>query len=207
MPKTPAKVHNAVPELARFLVPIAEVMQHPENARRGDVDVVAASLVEHGQYRPAVVQASTGYVCVGNHMLQAAERLGWTHIAAIKRDLTDEQARRLRVVDNRSHDLGDYDQEKLLAELEGIRQDAAAAAADLPTDEAMEAASGALFAVGFDQLAFDGLIAAVRGRPTGDPKTPPGEFADPEAGMTTDFCCPQCGYEWSGQAKPTAEAA
>lgn len=204
-----AQKHNAVPELEPLLVEIDSVQVHPDNARLGDVDFVRASLIEHGQYRPAVVQKSTGYVCVGNHMLQAAIAEGWTHIAAVFKDYDDAQARRLRLADNRAHDRGKYDDAKLLAELEAAQKEAleeAAGGAELDPDEVNALQQDALAAVGFDQMAFDGLTVAVQGKPRGRQAESPGEFGNPEEGMTTDYACPSCGYEWSGLAKPNAPA-
>lgn len=205
MTDAPPAVHNVVEDLLPLLVPIEELQEHPENARQGDVELVRESLREHGQYRPAVVQARTGYVCVGNHMLRAAQLEGWTHLAAIRRDLDDHQARRLRLVDNRSHDRGRYDEEKLLAELQALQTEAAADGAG-DEDEAAIVAAEALAAVGFDQLAFEDLIGQVAGQRRGDPAHPPAHFPDPEDGMTTAYACPSCGYEWSGLPKPNEEA-
>lgn len=206
MTDRPAPVHNVVEDLLPLLVPIEQLSEHPENARQGDVEIVRESLREHGQYRPAVVQESTGHVCVGNHMLRAAQLEGWTHLAAIRRPLTDHQARRLRLVDNRSHDRGHYDAEKLLAELQALQDEAAIEAEATDPQDAQAVAAGALAAVGFDQLAFDGLLEQVSGQPRGDGATSPQAFPDPEAGMTTDYGCPNCGYEWSGLPKPNQPA-
>lgn len=32
---------------------------------------------------------------------------------------------------------------------------------------------------------------------------PPKEFERFDASIATDFCCPSCKYEWSGNAKPS----
>lgn len=204
--RRPKKVHNVIPELVRFLVPIDDLEPHPDNSRVGDVEFQRASLRKRGQYRLAIVQQSTGFLCVGNHMWKAAKAEGWTHLAAVIRDLTDDEARDLRVADNRGSDLATYDEEKLLGELNELVA-AAEAREDGPDKDPGGAALSALAAVGFDQLALDGLSRAVHGRPTGAPAEAPDEFGDPEAGMTTDYACPNCAYEWSGQPKPGAEAA
>lgn len=210
MPATAQMKHNVPPELLELiggeenLVPIEDLKPHPENARRGDVDFVRESLREHGQYRLAVVQRSTGFVCVGNHMLQAAALEEWTHLAAVYRDLDDHQARRLRLADNRAHDKGGYDQDALLAELENLRAEASERAKDA---DPQEIAAKVLADVGFDQMAFDGLVQAVRGRDTGAPAEPPSEFRTVDDDLETDYACPHCGYEWSGLSKPTPEAA
>ena len=87
---------------------------YPGNARRGDVNAVAESLQYHGQFKPIVVQKSTGYVLAGNHTLRAAkEVLGWKTIGAVYVDVDDEQAKKILLADNRTSDLGDYDYDAL----------------------------------------------------------------------------------------------
>ena len=56
-------------------IKLGDLRPLPGNARRGDVDAIVDSLRRNGQFRPLVVQRSTGYVLGGNHTLQAAQRL------------------------------------------------------------------------------------------------------------------------------------
>lgn len=97
-------------------VAVADLLPYPGNARRHDLDTIRRSLREHGQWRPAVVQRSTSYVLIGNGMLAAAKLEGWTELAAHYRDVDDATARRLVLLDNRSGELGGYDN-AALAEL------------------------------------------------------------------------------------------
>ena len=80
------------PALESLCVPIESLERHPRNPRVGDVEAVAASLRRFGQQKPIVVQASTRYVVAGNHLLEAALRLGWTEIAANVVELDDATA-------------------------------------------------------------------------------------------------------------------
>ena len=93
---------------------------HPHNARQGDVGAICQSLEAHGQYRPLVVQRSTGYVLAGNHTLQAAQALGWTEVDVTYLDVDDDQALRILLVDNRSNDLATYDNSVLTDLLESL---------------------------------------------------------------------------------------
>ncbi len=94
--------------------PLARLQQYPGNPRRGDVAAIAASLEANGQYRPVVVQKSTGYVLAGNHTVQAAESLGWSEVAAVVLDVDDDRAARIVLADNRTADLARYDDGALL---------------------------------------------------------------------------------------------
>lgn len=105
--------HRAVngirPELQDLAIPIDSVKPHPRNARQGDVGAVIESFREHGQYQPIIVQKQGMKIVVGNHRWKAAKALGWDSIAAQVLDLTDVQAKKMLLVDNRTSDLATYD--------------------------------------------------------------------------------------------------
>lgn len=104
----------ATPEYAT--VPVAELVPHPDNARTGNVEMIADSLSVHGQFKPIVVQRSTMTVLAGNHTLEAARTLDWKTIEVAFVDVDDEQAKRILLVDNRANDVAGYD-DRALADL------------------------------------------------------------------------------------------
>ena len=87
----------------------------PGNPRRGDVAAVARSLDAFGQRKP-IVALRDGTVIAGNHTLQAAQSLGWDKIAVVWVDDDDATAKAFALADNRTAELGDYD-DQALAEL------------------------------------------------------------------------------------------
>lgn len=98
---------------------IADLAHYYQNARRGNVEAIAESLMVNGQYKPIVVNVGThtgraNEVLVGNHTLLAAKELGWERIDAVVIDATDDEARRIVLADNRTSDLGSYDDDMLL---------------------------------------------------------------------------------------------
>lgn len=114
--------------------PLEADLDHPQvdtlatyhrNPRRGNVAAIAESLRVNGQYRPVVINRGTvtgrpREVLAGNHTLLGVRRLGWPTIAAVWIDVDDEHAARIVAADNRTGDLGDYDDQlllELLAEL------------------------------------------------------------------------------------------
>lgn len=101
-------------------VPIDSLLPHPDNPRRGNVDLIAESLEANDQYRPIVVQASTRHVLAGNHTMLAAQKLGWDKIQAVLLDVDDEKARRILLADNRTGDVGGYDDEALAGLLQSL---------------------------------------------------------------------------------------
>jgi hypothetical protein len=100
-------------------VRIAEVEPHPRNARQGDIGAIAASMSELGQYRPIVVNRRDSSILVGSHRWMAAKALGWDTISAVFVDVDEEDAVRIMLADNRTSDLGRYDDQQLLDMLVG----------------------------------------------------------------------------------------
>ncbi|MFI6326595.1 ParB N-terminal domain-containing protein [Nonomuraea sp. NPDC050556] len=115
--------HNILPELVDLAVDVAELTNHPGNYRRGNIDVIAESLRVNGQYRPLVVQKSTGHIVAGNHTYRAALRLGWPVVAATLLDLEEEDALRILAVDNASSDQAENDEAELAQLLSRIAEE------------------------------------------------------------------------------------
>ena len=108
----PESQHTLMSQVKK--VKIQDLKYYPGNARRGNIEAVAESLTYHGQFKPIVVQKSTGYVLAGNHTMRAAsEILNWKTIGVVYVDVDDDQARRIVLADNRTSDLGDYDYDAL----------------------------------------------------------------------------------------------
>lgn len=111
-----APLHN----LALDRVAVAELHTYHRNPRRGDVEAIRASLAVNGQYRPLVVNRGThtgrpAEVLAGNHTLMAAREAGWPDVAVCWVDVDDDHAGRIVAADNRTADLGDYDNAALAA--------------------------------------------------------------------------------------------
>jgi ParB-like chromosome segregation protein Spo0J len=94
-------------------VGIDTLRPYPGNARRGDVDAIAASLEANGQFQPLIVQQSTEHVLIGNHTLRAARKLKWRKIDIAYVDVDDNQARKIVLAANRTADLATYDLDAL----------------------------------------------------------------------------------------------
>lgn len=105
---TPTAVTGIVENLQALAAPLDELHLLEGNPRVGDVDAVAASLARFGQRKP-IVARTDGTVIAGNHTLQAARQLGWTHIAVVRVDDDDATAKAFALADNRTAELGGYD--------------------------------------------------------------------------------------------------
>lgn len=127
--------------LEALQVPIEDLEPYDRNPRRGDVDAIVTSLKRHGQYRPVVANRRTSQVLAGSHVLLAARRMRWTHLAVTWVDVDDDTAARIALVDNRTNDLAGYDEAALLdlltslPDLAGTGYDEAALAAMLSDAE------------------------------------------------------------------------
>jgi ParB-like nuclease domain len=104
-------------------VPLDKLSVYPGNPRRGNVPLLTESLAEYSQTKPVVVQRSTGYILAGNHTYQAARQLGWTHIDVAWADWDDAKARKYLLMDNRTTDIGTYDEELLAEILAELQED------------------------------------------------------------------------------------
>jgi ParB family chromosome partitioning protein len=97
----------AVPPVDDRLVhslPTTEIVPSPRNPRQliDGIAELADSLREHGLLQPVVVRRrDAGYELIAGHRrFEAARVLGWTEIAAVVRDETDDQAYILTLVEN-----------------------------------------------------------------------------------------------------------
>lgn len=94
-------------------IDIDAVKPYPKNPRVGDIAAIQESLRINGQFRPIVVQKSTGYILGGNHTWKAAKAEKWKKISVTYLEVDDEQAKRIVLADNRTNDLASYDTEIL----------------------------------------------------------------------------------------------
>lgn len=169
---------NVLPELHPFLVPVADLTIDPANARLHgprSIDGIAASLEKFGQDIPVVASARTKKVVAGNGRLEAALRLGWTHIACLFRDDDEILLTARAVADNRTAELGAWREDKLAAALRKLQEADGDLIVGWTADEYAAAAKLPLAA------ATAPPAAAVAG-------TPP-----PAAGKT----CPRCRHQFT----------
>lgn len=106
-------------------IPLDELTPFPGNAKRGDVEQIRTSLRRNGQYRSLIVREIPDgplVVLAGNHTMQAlvAEQHQTARCEIVLCD--DATARRINLADNRTAELGGYDNDalaELLSYLDG----------------------------------------------------------------------------------------
>lgn len=141
-------------------MPIGTLERYPGNPRRGDVELIKTSVQANGQYRPLVVQKSTMRVLAGNHTLDSLTSLSRKEVLVYVIDVDDEAARRIVAADNRTSDVGTYDDALLAAMLREL-----------------QASDKGLFGTGYDDAALQALL---------NPPLPPG----PKGKLTDRFLAP-----------------
>lgn len=164
--KSPVQENSHIASDLRFLAtPVHGLRQLPGNPRVGDVDAVARSLSAFGQRKP-IVARHDGVVIAGNHTLQAAMKLGWTEIAVVRVDDDDATAHAYALADNRTAELGSYDNQllaDLIAEVRDADPDLLAASGW--SDEATKQL--------LDALAANEPAPAIQGDPDDVPESAP----------------------------------
>ena len=99
---------------------IKEYKNNPRKIPERAIDAVAASIKNFGFINPVVLDKDNVIVC-GHTRLQAAKKIGFQEVpCVIADDLTPEQIKAFRLVDNKTGELSGWDFEKLDVELDGI---------------------------------------------------------------------------------------
>jgi len=125
-------------DLRPLAVPIGELKPDPRNARTHDernLQAIVRSLQQFGQLKPIVVNRTTGIIEAGNATFEAAGRLGWTHLAAVRVEHDPAAAHGFAIADNRTAELADWDDAILEDLLSGLQDEAPDLYDDLLLDE------------------------------------------------------------------------
>lgn len=169
----------AHPDLEPLLTDTRHLNPHPRNPRNGDTDTIATSITTNGLYRPIYAQRGTGHILAGNHTYAAALELGAERLPVVWLDVTDEDAERIMLVDNKAADLGWYDNALLL---------------DLLAD--ITATDTGLLGTAYTDDDLERLIAATR---DDTPMfTPEGDLARLDQSIIRT--CPYCHAHWRDTA-------
>jgi len=159
------------PELNLSTVALADLRPDPANPRTHDarnLAAIAASLREHGQVEPLLVQKSTMMVIGGNGRAEAMRSLGWKQARVALLDVSDTEARKLSIALNRTGELAGWDEAVLARHLSDLSE----------LDTAFDVA-----ALGFSTAELDALVAAYVAEPAEEAPVAPAA-AQPAAPAT-----------------------
>lgn len=117
---------------------VDELIPYENNPRKNDaaVDKVALSISAFGFKVPIVIDKNNVIVC-GHTRHLAAKKIGLTEVPCIRADdLTDDQIKAFRLADNKVSEFSEWDEEKLLKELEALGEvDMSIYGFEFPDDE------------------------------------------------------------------------
>lgn len=188
-------------ELRIEYLPLSELQRHPKNPKAHDLGALHTSVNRFGYVTPVLIDERTGYLVAGHGRLDALAQLKAqgkqppARIVARNGDwlvpvvrgvefASDAAVEAYLVADNRLTELGGWDEPELVA----LLQDLAA------EDEAL------LEATGYDGDDLQAMIDELT------PPDAPQDFNEYGEDIETEYCCPKCGYQWSGKAGGSGEA-
>lgn len=107
-----------------ILKKINEVIPYEKNPRNNEnaIDTVANSIREFGFNNPILVDENM-VIVAGHTRHKAAQKLGMTEVpVSIIKDLTEEQLKAFRVIENKASEYAEWDYVKLLEEIKDIKE-------------------------------------------------------------------------------------
>ena len=99
-----------------------EIRPYERNPRKNDiaVDDVAESIVQCG-YKAHIIVDENNVILAGHTRYKALQKLGWTEVEVQRElDMTEEQKKKYRLLDNKVGEKAEWDYELLAWELEDI---------------------------------------------------------------------------------------
>jgi hypothetical protein len=120
------------------------------------------------------VRDSTGKILAGEHRWRAAQEVGLTEVPIERVECDDETAMRILLADNRTAEKAEREPEPL---------------ADLL--EHLDSTDDGLTGTGYGGGDLDDLLDDLA-------PLPPDDFDEYNEDIDVEYCCPKCGYEWSG---------
>jgi len=161
-----------------------EIKPHPKNPRVHDekqIKKLRHSIRTHGFSKGSIViQKSTGYILAGHGIVEALKAEGYNGADVIVADLPDGQAEAFLISDNHVASQSEWDNaglQQLINELSEM---------NIPSLD-----------FGFDSDDLSELADRILGKQVDAPD----DFQEYGDDIETQYCCPKCGYEWSGKPK------
>lgn len=103
----------------KITLPMGDVHPYPNNPRQTSDDAIEGvrrSIADYGYVQPILVDAKN-VIISGHTRYMALEALGYEMVDVYRTDMPEEQARKFRLIDNRTHELSDWAHDKLVSEL------------------------------------------------------------------------------------------
>lgn len=159
----------------RSLDSLIPYWRNPRRITEEAINAVAESIRQYGYQQPITIDGED-VIITGHTRYAALRRLGYTHASVrIITDLTAQQVKQLRLIDNRTSELASWDYDSLVAEM-----------ADLDGD---------LMSRFFPEVTGEAFTAITSDDPSADPLD--WESAAEEEETVVEFVCPACFHQWN----------
>jgi len=160
--------------------PLEKAIENPRNPNKhpeAQIKLLANIIKVQGWRNPITISKLSGVITKGAGRRKAAELLGVSQVPLDYQDYENEAAEYADLIaDNRIAELAEPDLDLVKDILESI-----------------EGLDAELTGYDFDQLEED-LDPHING--------PPADFKEFDENIDIQYCCPKCGYGWSGKPKP-----
>lgn len=151
---------------------------NPRTISEIGLEKLQRSVEEFGFINPILVQSGTNMIIAGHQRLKAAQLAGLNSVPVIYLSMGDKEAKAYNVADNRLAEESDWAEAELallLKELDSAQLD--------------------LSLTGFGDKELKKMLGEV------SEQQAPLEFEEFGGDVSIDYCCPRCGYGWSGRAR------
>jgi len=172
-------------------LPLEKAVRLPRNPKEHDIGLLHGLMERHGYLEPITVNTRTGRLIAGHGRVDTLQqkkatgqpppqgiqaRNGSWEVPVWFVDVPEEREEAAAIALNRSTEAGGWDETQLAEVLSDL------------------AAQGELIGSGYDEEDLDRLIGDLGG-------VFPEKFESFDDSLETDFRCPKCNYEWSGNPK------
>jgi len=120
---------------------IKDLIPYKNNARLNDetVERLAKSIEDYGYVVPIVIDHKNVLV-TGHARLKAIKKLGWKNVECVVSNLSEEENKEYRIIDNKIQDITEWNDDLLVTELRGLQH--IASEFDLKVNTALETSYG-----------------------------------------------------------------
>lgn len=171
-------------------VELGTLQRWPKNPKKHDLAFLDEAFKENGFAEPVLFDEGTKRLVAGHGRLDKLEELfangaqppdrievrGKKWFVPVVRGVTLRKPEKHVIASNRGVELGGWDNQLLAEMLTTMKED--------------------LIGVGFDDQ------DVVRFMKLATEAAPPAQFQTFDGTLPTDYCCPKCGHQWSGNPKP-----
>jgi len=105
-------------------IPISEIVPYSKNPRKNEkaVEIVSKSISTYG-FKVPIILDKDNIIIAGHTRLQAAKKLGLQEVPIIRADeLSEKQIKAFRIMENKSQEYSDWDEDKLIEELTDLEK-------------------------------------------------------------------------------------